>query len=305
MDSPAMVPGSEWLSFHLAHPPGNGDRLLTDRVRPAVRALWQERRLASFFFLRHFLGGPHVRLRLRPSPGQEEEVGERIAQDLADQALTESPFEPELERYGGPGRIGASLDFFALQSIRALRLLDHRSTVPPGEWLTVALRLQVRYLLGFAGDREELRALTAAPLEALESGVELIRKRADAAFAASGAPLVRLLRGEIEKLGLPALSPLEDGEVARGLRRELGETDRATRIRIFSSHLHMAANRLGLSRAEEAYLARILACAVQRLEEVDPATWSDLGDLLAVRTERDPSPPLRLANLLASAFATL
>src|SRR5579885_145822 len=129
MDSPAMVPGSEWLSFHLAHAPGNGDRLLVDRVRPAVRALWQEKRLAGFFFLRHFLGGPHLRLRLRPSPGQREAVGERIADELADLPLVEVPFEPELDRYGGPERIGTSLDFFALQSARALRLLEHRSTV--------------------------------------------------------------------------------------------------------------------------------------------------------------------------------
>ncbi len=160
-------------------------------------------------------------------------------------------------------------------------------------------------MLGFAGDFAELTALIAAPEGALESGVELLRKRADAAFAASGEPLVRLLRGEIEKLGLPALSPLEDGEVARILRRELREGDRAARARIFASHLHMAANRLGLSRAEEAYLARILGRAVERLEAVDPATWSDLGDLLAVRRERGLSPPLRLADLLPSAFATL
>jgi thiopeptide-type bacteriocin biosynthesis protein len=300
-----MAPGSEWLSFHLAYPAGNGDRLLTDRVRPTVRALWQEQRLASFFFLRHLLGGPHLRIRLRPAPGRREEVRERVADDLADETIQELPFEPEVERYGGPERIGTSLDFFALQSARALRLLDHRSTVPPGEWLTVALRLEVRYILGFAGDFSDLEALIAEPAAALESGAELIRRRADEAFAASGEPLVRLLRGEIEKLGLAALSPLEDGEVARALRRELGEADRETRTRIFGSHLHLAANRLGLSRAEEAYLARILWCTFRRLEEVDPATWNDLGDLLVCRTAKELSPPLRLADLLSAAFATL
>jgi len=270
--------------------------------------LWQEKRLTSFFFLRHLLGGPHVRLRIRPAPGQGEEVRGRVMNDLPDDPVApvaEIPFEPEVERYGGPGRFATSLDFFALQSARTLRLLDHRGTVPPGEWLTVVLRLEVRYILGFADGLEDLETLIAEPEAALTSGADLIRRRADEAFAASREPLVRLLRGEIEKLGLAALSPLEDREVARALRRELGEADREIRMRVFGSHLHMAANRLGLSRAEEAYLARILWCSVRHLEEADPATWNDLGDLLVCRTERDLEPPGRLADLLDPAFATL
>jgi len=318
MDNPSTALGSEWLSFQLVDPAGNQDRLLMELVRPTVRSLWQEGKLESFFFLRHVLGGPHIRLRIRPAPGNHDgaraEVMKRAANYfdaeretvvLPDCSIHEISFEPEIERYGGPERIEASLDFFALSSARALRLLDHRATVTAGEWLTIALRLEARYILGFAADRLDLESLLAEPRASLETGEELLRKRVDQAFADSGDRLVRLLRGEIDKLGLAALSPLEDGEVARSLRRELADADRATRTRIFSSQIHMAANRLGLARVEEAYVSRILWRTFRHLEEIDPATWSDLGDLLVCRPARDLSPARRLSDLLAPAFATL
>src|SRR5215470_11537887 len=116
-----MALGAEWLSFHLADRPGDRDQLLTERVRPTVSSLWQEGRLESFFFVRHTLGGPHLRLRIRPAPGG----GEAVQEALAESSIQEIPFEPEVERYGGSERIGASLDFFALSSVRALTLLDH------------------------------------------------------------------------------------------------------------------------------------------------------------------------------------
>jgi len=163
MDTPSTVLGSEWLSFHLAYHTGNRDRLLTEMVRSTLKTLWQGRRIESFFFLRHTLGGPHIRLRILPSPGHQEEVREEIrkratsyfaafpsparvageasrllggaarnspeaeARDsavLEDNSIAEIPFEPETERYGGAERIGKSIDFFALSSARALRLLE-------------------------------------------------------------------------------------------------------------------------------------------------------------------------------------
>ncbi len=343
MGTPSTAPGSEWLSFHLVYHTGNRDRLLTELVRPTVRTLWQGRRIESFFFLRHTLGGPHIRLRILPSPGTREGVREevlkraasyfaafpspaRVAGEasrlleeprqspepaalesiaLADNSVQEVPFEPEVERYGGPERLSTSLDFFALSSARALRLLDHRATVSAGEWLTIALRLEARYLLGFAEDALDLESLLTDPPLALETGEELIRKRVEEAFAESGDRLVRLLLGEIEKLGLAALSPLEDGEVARSFRLELADADRPTRARIFASQIHMTANRLGLARAEELYVARILERIFRRLEESDPATWSDLRDLLVCRAARELPPAPRLRDLLAPAFATL
>jgi len=343
VDTPSIAPGAEWLSFHLAYHSGNRDQLLTDLVRPTVRSLWQEGRLESFFFLRHVLGGPHIRLRIRPSPGSREVVREMVREQaesylsafpspprsfagavsraersmdlpepegpegdaLADNSIAEIPFEPEVERYGGSEWIGKSLDFFALSSARALGLLGHRATVTAGEWLTIALRLEARHVLGFADDIAGLESLIAEPRAAPGAGPDLLRERADQAFGESGDRLVQLLRREIEKLGLAALSPLEDGEVARCLGRELRGVERATRTRIFVNQIHMTANRLGLANAEEAYVARILWRTFRRLEETDPTTWSDLASLLSHRAARDLAQARRLQDLLSLAFDTL
>jgi len=322
-----MAPGAEWLSFHVAYHSGNRDQLLTDLVRPLVRSLWQEGKLESFFFLRHVLGGPHIRLRIRPTPGSRDAVRETVREQvadylaafpsparsfagavsraLADNSIEEIPFEPEVERYGGSELIGKSLDFFVLSSARALGLLGHRATVSAGEWLTIALRLEARHVLGFADEVEDLESLIAEPRAILGAGPDLIRERADRAFGESGDRLVGLLRREIEKLGLAALSPLEDGEVARCLGRELAGVEEATRSRIFVNQIHMTANRLGLATAEEAYVARILWRTFRRLAEADPTTWSDLESLLAYRAARDLVPARRLQDLVSLAFATL
>jgi thiopeptide-type bacteriocin biosynthesis protein len=306
MDTPSMAFGAEWLSFHIHHS-GNRDHLVTDLVHPTVRSLWRERKLESFFFLRHVLGGPHIRLRILPSPGSREEVREMVKKQVSgypSSSLHEIPFEPETERYGGIDRIAASLDFFAFSSTRALRLLGQRGNFTAGEWLTIALRLLARYLLGFAEDIQELDRLIAAPA-VTTTGAEFTEERADRAFRESGERLLLLLRREIANLGLAALSPLEEGETARYLARELDGADRTTRSRIFASQIHMTANRLGLAPVEEIYVSRILQRMFRRLEEVDPTAWSDLEDLLVCRAARDPVPPQRLHDLLPLAFDTL
>ncbi|MEV7010678.1 lantibiotic dehydratase C-terminal domain-containing protein [Streptosporangium sp. NPDC051022] len=55
-----------WISLHVFHR-GDDDLLITHAVGPLVRTLEEERRLAGFFFLRYWEGGPHIRLRLLPA----------------------------------------------------------------------------------------------------------------------------------------------------------------------------------------------------------------------------------------------
>ncbi|MGW2154533.1 thiopeptide-type bacteriocin biosynthesis protein [Nonomuraea sp. NPDC001699] len=69
-----MTTGSgrtRWISAHLFHA-GNLDTLLTRLLAPLVADLDLT---GSFFFLRYWEGGPHLRLRLRPAdPGHAEQV---------------------------------------------------------------------------------------------------------------------------------------------------------------------------------------------------------------------------------------
>jgi hypothetical protein len=60
-----------WVSVHLFHQ-GSADVLLRELVAPTVAEL--RPRLASHFFLRHWQGGPHVRLRLLPATPEHAAV---------------------------------------------------------------------------------------------------------------------------------------------------------------------------------------------------------------------------------------
>ncbi|MER7166063.1 thiopeptide-type bacteriocin biosynthesis protein [Micromonospora sp. NPDC000207] len=71
-----------WLSLHAFHS-GDHDRLLTETVAPLVTSLQADGRLAQFFFIRYWEGGPHLRLRLLPTrPDLAAEVADRARSAL-------------------------------------------------------------------------------------------------------------------------------------------------------------------------------------------------------------------------------
>jgi thiopeptide-type bacteriocin biosynthesis protein len=332
--SPPATSGSPWLSFYIVYHTGSRDRLLVDLVHPLVKLLLLEGKIDSFFFVRYSLGGPHVRLRLRPSPGCEAEVRDivrrrsetflrdhpspaaipeeeirrlieaRREQDpqeaadvLADNTFWEIPFQPETERYGGPELLPQSLDFFARTSARALQLLARRASTADGEWLAIALRLQVRQELGFAHGMEELEDLIAVSPPGAGERARRLAAHADQVFARNGDRFPLLVRKEIDRLA-GDLSPLDDSEVARRLAHGLEGVENATRLRVFRSHIHMTANRLGLRNLDEACIARLLWHTLRQIQKMDAATWSCLADLLARRAERFPYPDQPLPDLL-------
>jgi Lantibiotic biosynthesis dehydratase C-term len=58
----------DWVSAHVFHA-GPLDGLLTGAVRPLVTELVDGGLVDGYFFLRYWEGGPHLRLRLRPTSG--------------------------------------------------------------------------------------------------------------------------------------------------------------------------------------------------------------------------------------------
>ncbi|MEU4424450.1 thiopeptide-type bacteriocin biosynthesis protein [Actinoplanes sp. NPDC024001] len=78
---------TDWLSLHAFYA-ADEDRLLVDGVAPLIRSLRERRLIERYFFIRYWLEGPHVRLRLRPAAGVAAddlaaEVETRIAAYLA------------------------------------------------------------------------------------------------------------------------------------------------------------------------------------------------------------------------------
>jgi hypothetical protein len=331
----------DWISFHVYYHNGGLDRLLGGFVRPTVQRLLREGRIETFFFVRYWLGGPHLRLRLLPRPGCAALVRRRVRrravhflrrhpspaalspaaireanrsladpeargrEDLVgvDNSCREVPFEPEIERYGGPELLPHSLDFFALSSCRALQLLPEHGSGAEARWLSIALRMRARQALGFAAGGEALEELAAvAPImpEALRAHVEM---RADQVFTAREAAFTGLLAEETGR-ACRERSPLADAGMAWRLSWELRRGDAGARVRILRSHLHMTANRLGLRNVDEVYLSRILWRSLGAMASSQPARWAELQDFLARRSAARRAPRPRLRELVPLVLAS-
>lgn len=321
---------SRWRSCHLYY---HGDRnLLLDRlVHPLVASLLRAEAVDHLYFIRYELGGPHVRLRLRAVPGAEEAVEEAAAKAAGDffarwpspqpkppelvlrwtretlaadpsetdttlypdNSLRILPFVPEVDRYGGPELFGASLSFFALSSVRALGFARESAGEPRSRQLPRILRALARQALGFARDEPELLRLLG--YAAVEEGHPLapFAARGDRAFEEQPEVLRRLLVDDLAGTGGPRAGLLEE---ARGLAAAIHGAAPATRELILRSHMHMTANRLGLSNPEEAHAGRILWRSAEeggRLASGLRASWRPL----------DGGPGLE--DLLRTAFAVV
>ncbi|MBV9773857.1 MAG: hypothetical protein JO040_07900 [Gemmatimonadetes bacterium] len=189
---------AEWRAYHLFYH-ADRDRLVTELVRPTVADLLREGEIGSFYFVRYNLGGPHVRLRLKPGHGRAGSVDARVRRAAAeffqrrpssepvaeevirrqnrgivasdplsggvadevfpDNTLEEFPPLFEVERYGGPRLFRHSLDFFTLSSVEALHFLSGLADPSAGQRLSGAFRLCVRQAWGFARDDAEFTEL--------------------------------------------------------------------------------------------------------------------------------------------------
>ncbi len=120
-------PRSEWTAMHL-HYTSNPNPLLAGCVGPLVADLLAERLIERYFFIRYWLEGPHVRLRLFPAPGVDAETlvartrercaaffanrpavyevdPEQVAEMYRSMFLSEYPQEEWDARYGPAGRM--------------------------------------------------------------------------------------------------------------------------------------------------------------------------------------------------------
>ncbi|CAG6397825.1 thiopeptide-type bacteriocin biosynthesis protein [Streptomyces cocklensis] len=89
--------GDGWISLHVFYA-ANSNPVLVDCVRPLVSGLREQGLLRSWFFIRYWLEGPHVRLRLLPAdPSVADEVAE-TARKAIEEFLRERPALYEEDR---------------------------------------------------------------------------------------------------------------------------------------------------------------------------------------------------------------
>lgn len=339
--------GALWIAFHLYYHE-DLDRILVGLLRPIVMALLREGAVDSFFFVRYDAGGPHLRTRLCVRPEAVESVAEKVAKqadaffarqpstrhrdpeairratrELAaedgadepatippDNSLERAPFDPEIERYGGPDLLAASLGLFALSSVATLVAVERTVIHSRGRRLAEALDLLLGQALGLAGSEEELIRLTTYGDRAWGDRHPKAREQASRNFEQQRESLVAACARQVERrLDLASADPeaplasLPDPLMAGSLRLSgvLSSTGQERRYRVAWSHLHMSANRLGLRNPEEVYLGGLVSAALIEVSERSPVRWRELGRVLA-RSRRAVLDPAVLEQGLPSAL---
>lgn len=304
---------NNWNAFHLFYH-GDRNRAILEFVQPTVCSLWQTGKIDSFFFIRYNLGGPHIRLRLHVGSGHaaavEEEVRAAVSSFLErwpstdsrdeetirrinrtilsndphehedavypDNYLMAAPFRPEVERYGGWELLSSSLDFFAVSSAKALGYLSEHVAATRARQLSVACRILARQLWSFAEDEDEALGVLATFIASRK--LAPILPQGDEAYEKRREDFLSLLAAELDVLSAPQAAPDLHDVASRRLSRKARGTDAATRLRIGASQLHMTANRIGFTNAEEVYLGRILERAARDLATTRPAWWRSVWD---------------------------
>jgi thiopeptide-type bacteriocin biosynthesis protein len=122
--------GHRWLTAQLFYH-GSLDLLLCELVLPLVRELRDGGLLERYFFLRYWLGGPHVRLRLLPVDGAGADVRAAVVRDCdrffatrpAPDGLTPDAYE-RLAR--NLARAEPDAETLALQPNNSVQFTDYR-----------------------------------------------------------------------------------------------------------------------------------------------------------------------------------
>jgi thiopeptide-type bacteriocin biosynthesis protein len=93
---PKQNASTTWLGLHLFYQ-GSLDSMLQGLVAPLVRDLRDKRLLAGYFFVRHWQGGPHVRLRLLSATTDVGQLRE-WARDASQAWLAAHPSPDQLDQ---------------------------------------------------------------------------------------------------------------------------------------------------------------------------------------------------------------
>jgi hypothetical protein len=331
-----------WLNYHLYYHQALSSAV-DGFVRPLVAGLLRSGWIDHFFFIRYWLGGPHIRLRLRPRSGASAlvtEAAETRARDFLaswpstskldreailrfnkqvlandahelddsiypDNSLLAFPFRPEIERYGGPELWRDSLDFFVVSSATALELLGVYGGEPRSRQLAIAFRVLTYQALSFARDEDDLIALARYAVDLWGGKMPRVLAKADRVLAEQRRTFDRLFERELYLLearpaavvGVGEEAKAQLGEAARRLAWIVRAAGRDVRQRIGTSQLHMTANRLGLSNAEEVYLSRILASLA--------SDFTASGKVLGIRPAAGEASLLPLGDLVPTALARI
>jgi hypothetical protein len=89
----------DWISVHVFYA-SNANPMLVECVQPLVDRLRRDRLIERYFFIKYWLEGPHVRLRLLPAPGVEADAVRAEVNAALDEFLRRRPALYEADQDG-------------------------------------------------------------------------------------------------------------------------------------------------------------------------------------------------------------
>ena len=297
--SPSPSPsGTAWQSLHLAlHADGaETDAFVTGALAPLMDERYG-REGAAWFFIRYGEGGPHLRIRFRGA-GAADRAGRDAAGLAAELGLLAAglaplsgpwpsrhgevravPYEPETERYGGPGALPVAEEVF----VHATRAAVAALRAVPGRTERLRLALDFAHATAYALGLDEraaagwLRRHAASwrwvtEVEPLPGAA--VHTRVNTVFAAQRENLARRARAVRAGLDGGSAAPWlaewvrQVGAADVRLREAVpagrpGTPERADRrLWVWASQLHMLFNRLGVTPDEERAVCRLAGRAL-------------------------------------------
>lgn len=217
---------------------------------------------------------------------------------VPDNSWVRRPPHFEVRRYGGPELLPASLDLFTLSSLVAFEHLRRLRDADSNARVTAIWRTLASQVLASAESLEDLDPLLDYSVTAWGDAVAPFVERADQAFERQPDAYRSLLAKTAFEVteGRSAAQRLDDG--VRLLRRRIHRLPPRHRWRVFTSHLHMTANRLGAGNREETYVCRLVARAVASIADRGGLELEALHAALARKTPEED-----LADLTERALA--
>lgn len=287
--------------------------MLTEVLLPLLVRWYRKGSVTRAFFVRYSLGGPHLRWRVGardPALAQVldaeleqaasrfferhrssaqwdaaaiREINTRLLADdpeagddevIGDCQILRKPYRAETHRYGGEALSEATHALFTLSTLTAFDTVSEEDG-SDSRWAKLAPYLShvVGNCPGLGDLLRQLRPHEGYPGGAFADSLT----KADTLFDRHPETLVDLLFETIERYldGDSSSARLRLTRGANLLARHLDtRVSPDTRRHVLASHLHMTANRLGLSPAEEAFFARLAFLGAQRLVEKRPG-WRE------------------------------
>ncbi|WP_051709137.1 thiopeptide-type bacteriocin biosynthesis protein [Streptomyces sp. NRRL S-350] len=294
------APSTGWHSLHLALPlsAAQADGFVTEDLAPLMDGLAG----TDWFFIRYGEGGPHLRIRLRhPGPPTASPALDptRLAADLSRLAgrrtppdgpwtarhgeVTEVPYAPETERYGGPALLPIAEEVFTHSTRTAVHALRALASAPDSR---LPLALDLAHTTAHALGLDELAASRwlrrhAASWRWVTEYPPLpgaaVHTRVNTVFARQRQALAGRARALRAALDAGTAAPWLGDWAARtadaaARMRAVAPADASERLSwVWASQLHMLFNRLGVGPDEERAVCRLAARTL--LEAGQPFTF--------------------------------